>query len=97
MRPRKLNVDLSMFSADPFDTSRMWHKVNFFSDLNAAFSFSETGCRSKIKESSLLYYLPIVGGKIIGYVSFPKGISATLNAYNLVQDLNPVYQVHFIR
>ena len=27
------------------------------------FSFSETGCRSKAKEPSVLYYLPVAGGK----------------------------------
>ena len=33
--------------------------------LNSEFSFSETGCLTKAKELSLLYYLLIAGGEMI--------------------------------
>ena len=31
------------------------------------------------EEPSLSYYLPIAGGRIIGFIPFPKGISAMWN------------------
>ena len=40
--------------------------------LNSEFSFSETSCLTKAKESSLSYYLPIAGGRIIGFIPFPR-------------------------
>ena len=40
--------------------------------LNSEFSLSLTGCLTKGKEPSLLYYLPIAGGRIIEFIPFPK-------------------------
>ena len=40
--------------------------------LNSEFFFSEPSCYTKVKESSLSYYLLIVGGKIVGFIPFPK-------------------------
>ena len=40
--------------------------------LNSEFSFSWTGCHTKIKEPSLLYYLLIVEGRIVGFIPFPR-------------------------
>ena len=45
---------------------------------------------------SLSYYLPIAGGRILGFIPFPKGISAMWNAISLVQDLNSCRRVHFL-
>ena len=57
----------------PLRTGRIWHKVNFFkrslTGLNSKFSFSY--CLTKTKEPSLPYYLPISGGKLIGFIPFP--------------------------
>ena len=39
--------------------------------LNSAFSFSLTSCLTKAEEPSQSYYLPIVGGRIIGFLPFP--------------------------
>ena len=39
--------------------------------MNSEFSFSGTSCLSKAEESSLSYYLPIAGGRIIGFIPFP--------------------------
>ena len=40
--------------------------------LNSEFSFSSTCCLTKAEEPSLSYYLPIAGGRIIGFVPFPR-------------------------
>ena len=40
--------------------------------LNSEFSFSYTSCLIKAKEYSLSYYLPIAGGRIIGFIPFPR-------------------------
>ena len=39
--------------------------------LNSEFSFSLTSCLTKAEELSLSYYLPIAGGRIIGFIPFP--------------------------
>ena len=36
--------------------------------LSSEFSFSKAGCLTKTKEISLPYYLPIAGGRIIGFI-----------------------------
>ena len=40
--------------------------------LNSEFSFSKTSCRTKVGEISLPYYLPIAGGRIIGFKPLPR-------------------------
>ena len=40
--------------------------------LNSEFSFSLTSCLTKAEEPSLPYYLPIAGGRIIGFILFPR-------------------------
>ena len=40
--------------------------------LNKEFSFSLTSCLTKAEERSLTYYLPIAGGRIIGFIPFPS-------------------------
>ena len=40
--------------------------------LNSEFSFSETSCLTKAEEPSLPYYLPIAGGRIFGFIPFPR-------------------------
>ena len=40
--------------------------------LNLEFSFSRTSFLTKAKGPSLLYYLPIAGGRIIGFIPFPR-------------------------
>ena len=53
-------------------SGRIWHKVNIFKQsltgLNSEFSFSWTSCLTKAEEPSLSYYLPIAGGRIIGFI-----------------------------
>ena len=40
--------------------------------LNSEFSFAYTSCLTKAEEPSLPYYLPIAGGRIIGFIPFPR-------------------------
>ena len=40
--------------------------------LNSEFSFPLTSCLTKAEEPSLPYYLPIAGGRIIGFIPFPS-------------------------
>ena len=40
--------------------------------LNSEFSFSQTSCLTKAEEPSLSYCLPIAGGRIIGFIPFPR-------------------------
>ena len=40
--------------------------------FNSEFSFSWTSCLTKAEEPSLPYYLPIAGGRIIGFIPFPR-------------------------
>ena len=49
--------------------SIFWVELTGF---NSVFSFSKTSCLTKAEEPSLPYYLPIVGGRIIGFIPFPR-------------------------
>ena len=40
--------------------------------LNSEFSFSQTSCLPETEEPSLFYYLPTAGGRIIGFIPFPR-------------------------
>ena len=40
--------------------------------FNSEFSFSSIICLTKAEEPSLPYYLPIAGGRIIGFIPFPR-------------------------
>ena len=56
-------------------TSRMRHKVNSkwsLTGLNTEFSFSNIGCNSKVKESSLVFYLFILERETVGVIHFPR-------------------------
>ena len=60
----------------PLCSGRIWHKVIFKRSLtgfNSEFSFS-TSCLAKAEEPSLPYYLPIAGGRIIGFIPFARAL-----------------------
>ena len=40
--------------------------------LNSKFSFSLTGCNTKVKEPSIPYYLLIAGERIVRFILFPR-------------------------
>ena len=54
----------------------MQHKLNFYAKfltgLKTEFSFSWTGCHTKVKEHSLYLQLPEAVGIIFGFLPFPK-------------------------
>ena len=59
----------------PLRSGGMWHKVIFkrsLTGLNSEFSFSWTSFLTKAEEPRLSYYLPIAGGRIIGFIPFPR-------------------------
>ena len=59
----------------PLCSGRIWHRSLFkrsLTGLNSEFSFSQTSCLTKAEEPSLSYYLPIAGGRIIGFIPFPR-------------------------
>ena len=53
-----------------YDTRSIFKRS--LTSLNSEFSFSLTSCLTKVVEPSLSYYLPIVGGRIIGFIPFPR-------------------------
>ena len=83
MKKNSEKMFMFIIFTQPLRSGRIWHKVNFLkrslTGLNSDFSFSKTSCLTKAEEPSLSYYLPIAGGRIIGFIPFPKGISAMWN------------------
>ena len=53
-----------------YDTRSIFKRS--LSGFNSEFSFSETSCLTKAEEPSLSYYSPIAGGRIIGFIPFPR-------------------------
>ena len=53
-----------------YDTRSIFRRS--LTGLNSEFSFSKTSCLTKAEEPSLSYYLPIAGGRIIGFIPFPR-------------------------
>ena len=55
-------------------TNKMWNShflaVFQLTHLNSEFSSSYTNCHIKVRELSLLYYLPITGRRIVGFIHF---------------------------
>ena len=78
-----------------YDTRSMLKRS--LTDLNSGFSFTLSNCLAKAEEPSLPYYLPIAGGRIIGFIPFPRVLVLCENAISLVQDLNLCRRVHFLR
>ena len=54
----------------------MRQKASFYPSLtfDSEFSFSLTGCHTKFEDPSLLYYLPIVKGRRIKFITFPSAM-----------------------
>ena len=53
-----------------YDTSSIFKRG--LTGLNSEFSLSDTSSLTKAEEISLLYYLPIAGGRIIGFIPFTR-------------------------
>ena len=54
-----------------YDTRGQFFKRSL-TGLNSEFTFSQTSCLTKAEEPCLPYYLPIAGGRIIGFIPFPR-------------------------
>ena len=80
--------------------SWMRHKVNFktLTGLNLEFSFSKTGCDTKVKDLSLTCHLPIDSGRIIWFIPltlfiyrfipFPFPATVTIYIYIYIRGLD---------
>ena len=71
-------------------------------DTRSIFKRSLTGLHSefsffKAEEPCLSYYLPIAGGRIIGFIPFPRVLVLCEMQSVLVQDLNSYRRVQFLR
>ena len=53
-----------------YDTRSIFKRI--LTGLNSEFSFSYTSCLTKAEQPSLSSYLPIAGGRIIGFIPFPR-------------------------
>ena len=53
-----------------YDTRSIYKRS--LTGLNSEFSFSYTSCLTKAEEPSPSYYLPIAGGRIRGFIPFPR-------------------------
>ena len=53
-----------------YDTRSIFKRS--FPGLNSEFSFSLTSCLTTAEKIGLPYYLPIAGGRIIGFIPFPR-------------------------
>ena len=56
--------------ATGYDTRSIFKRS--LTGLNSEFSFSSTSCLTKAEEPSPAYYLTIAGGRIIGFIPFPR-------------------------
>ena len=56
----------------PLRSGRIWHRVNFLSGVQQVWIQSFPRLLGKAEEHSLPYYLPIAGGRIIGFIPFPR-------------------------
>ena len=68
-------LDHFIIFTQPLRSGRIWHKVNFLVEFNR-FEFRVflllDQLPTKAEEPSLSYYLPIAGGRIIGFIPFPR-------------------------
>ena len=53
-----------------YDTGSIFKRS--LTGFNSEFSFSGTCCLTKAEEPSVPYYLPIAGGRAIGFIPFPR-------------------------
>ena len=72
--------------SNPLDEKDMSQPIfkRSLTGLNSEFSFSWTGCPTKVKEPSLPDYLPVTGDRIVGFIPFPKELALYENTNGLV-------------
>ena len=62
----KISIFTNTSARAGYDTRSIFNRS--LTGLNSEFSFSKTSCLTKTEEPSLLYYLPIGGGRIIEFI-----------------------------
>ena len=71
---KKIKINIVLFTNPSaragYDTRSIFKRS--LTGLNSEFSFSDKSCLTKAEEPSLSYYLPIAGGRIIGFIPFPR-------------------------
>ena len=67
---RKIIIFTNPSARAGYDTRSIFKRS--LTGLNSEFSFFWTSCLTKAEEPSLSYYLPIAGGRIIGFIFFPR-------------------------
>ena len=74
LKAAQMNGNLSYLSNPStragYDTRSIFKQS--LTGLNSEFSFSKISCLTKAEELSLPYYLPIAGGRIIGFIPFAR-------------------------
>ena len=65
-----VSIFTDSFARAEYDTRSIFKRS--LTGLNSEFSFSSTSCLTKAEEPSLPYYLPVAGGRIIGFIPFPR-------------------------
>ena len=71
--------------------------LSSLSGLNSEFSFSETGCHTKAKEPSLVFYLFTAIRRKIGLIPFPRILALCEMDNSIVQYLNSYRCVFILR
>ena len=78
-------------------TQGQFFKRSFTGLKFRVFPSPRTNCLTQAEEPSQPYYLPIAGGRIIGFIPFPRVLVLCKMQSFLVQDLNSCHRVHFLR
>ena len=67
---RQINLFTNPSAQTGYDTRSIF--MRSLTGLNSEFSFSKTFFLAEAEEPSLSYYLPIAGGRLIGFIPFPR-------------------------
>ena len=93
-----LRFDNNAFT-QPFRMIQVQHKVIFNAEFNR-FEFSAflllDQLQIMVKKSSLPYYLPIAGGRILGFIPFLRVLVLCEMQTASFRILNSVQRVHFL-
>ena len=68
--PADINIFTNPFARAGYNTRSIFKQS--LTGLNPEFPFSKTSCRTKAEDSSVPDYLPIAGGRIIGFIPIPR-------------------------
>ena len=80
-------LNISLPQAE-YDTKSIYNQ--FKNGLNSTFLFSLTGCDTKFKESSQLYYVPIARGRNNGLMTFSRALALPPSSkiWTLISNVN---------